>query len=329
MTLHSEQLELIGYDAAQTGAVFYRVSNGGYMRLAGADRLDFIQRQTTNDVGLLAADTAVLTALTTGTARLMDVWRLVQDADDAIGVITLPGRGADAARYLQSRIFFKDQVTVADASAEFVQFEVFGPAARDALSACGVGVPEANMLAPFAVGDFTGRVIGLRGLIAQGWLVIVPAGHADSLAVRLVDVGAAALNGAAYDVLRIEAGLPGPERELINDYTPLENNLDAAISATKGCYAGQEIIARQITYDKVTKRLVGVKLAELVEPGAAVQVDARSAGTITSAARSPRLGPIALAVIKRPHFAPGTAISVSAAGERRVVGKTVALPFAE
>jgi folate-binding protein YgfZ len=146
------------------------------------------------------------------------------------------------------------------------------------------------------------------------------------LVMQLAARGVIALSAEAYNVLRIEAGRPGPAQELTSDYTPLEANLDRAISSIKGCYSGQEVIARQITYDKVARRLVGLRLAAPVAVGAAVTVEGRTVGTITSAAESPQFGAIALAVVRRPHFEPQTNVIV---GDGGVAGEVVALPFGE
>ena len=317
MALDTQRL-LTGYDEAYSSAVMYRVPAAGYLRIAGADRADYIQRQTTNDVRTLDAGRALLTVLTSGTARIIDVWRLILEPDgEAVGVITLPGRGAATARYLQSRIFFKDQVTLTDASAEFAQFEVSGPAAGEIL---GVWT-DLDQVVDTSINGVDARVVGLWPGVGG---LIVPAAQADALVSGLAARGVIALSADAYDVLRIEAGRPGPAQELTGDYTPLEANLDRAISGTKGCYSGQEVIARQITYDKVARRLVGLRLAEPVTVGAAVMVEGRTVGTITSAAVSPRLGAIALAMVRRPHFEPQTNVIV---GDDGVPGDIVALPF--
>jgi folate-binding protein YgfZ len=314
------QHTLAGYDEAATGAVVYRVPHPGYLRIGGADRAAYIQRQTTNDVHTLAPGRALLTVLTSGTARILDVWRLVLESDpDVFGAITLPGRGASTAQYLQSRIFFMDKVTVTDASADFVQFEVLGPAAGEVL-----GVSSGpDQIAEVALAGVSLRVIGLAD---RRYRLIVPAGQGDRLAAWLVERGAVALSDEAYDVLRVEAGLPGPAHELTGEYTPLETNLDGAISGTKGCYSGQEIIARQITYDKIARRLVGLRLQAPVGIAAAVQVDGRTIGAVTSAAESPRHGSLALAVLRRPHFEPHTYVTV-VGGDQNVPGETVVLPF--
>lgn len=322
-----EQEQLTGYDAAREGVAFWRVPDPGWLVIAGDDRADFVQRQTTNDVRRLGPGVALPTVLTSATARILDVWRLVMDGA-AIGVITLPGRGAATARYLQRRIFFMDKVTVTDASDSLAQIDLIGPGAVDALAA--LGLPEAP--APDAVAEIEGpgetvRAIGQSGALGLGWRLLVPRAALDALENRLAEAGARPLTASAYEVVRVEAGLPAAGRELIDAYTPLEIGLRAAVHEAKGCYTGQEVIARQITYDKITRQMVGLRLDRPVQPGAAVQVEGRGAGEVTSAVASPRFGPIALAVIKRPHFTPGTGVTVSAEGEP-ARGEVVALPFA-
>jgi folate-binding protein YgfZ len=312
-------LNLSAYQAAHGGAAYFRWHDPGYLRIGGADRETYVQRQTTNDARTLAPDRALLTVLTSATARILDVWLLLVEPDDQIGVITLPGRGAITARYLHSRIFFMDKVTVTDASAQVAQVELIGPAAGDVLAQ--IGLAPAPTPGAVIEGD------GLRGIgigVNRWWWIGAPDRIADLLA-RFESAGAAALDAETYDVLRIEAGQPGPARELTEDYTPLEANLDAAISGSKGCYTGQEVIARQVTYDKVTRRLVGLRLAVPASPGAEVQIEGRTVGVITSAAESPRLGSVALAVLRRPHHAPGLAIRVGGT----ISGVTAALPFEE
>lgn len=327
MTSHPDT-SLSGYDAALTGAVYYQVPVPGLLRIAGQDRLDFVQRQTTNDAHALTADRALLTVLTTPAARILDVWRLLVASDgEALEAITLPGRGALTAQYLARRIFFMDKVTVAAASAEGAQLEISGPAAGDCLIGAGLGAlpGPGDVVTPRLEGD-TLRVIGPEQGFASGYLALGAPEAIAALAEVLAAQGAQPLDPAAFEILRVEAGLPGPAGELTEAFTPLETNLSSAVHGAKGCYTGQEVIARQITYDKVTRRLAGLRLEEPVAPGATVLVEGRDVGTVTSAAASPRFGPLALAMIKRPHFAPGTAVAVKADGTS-VAGTVVALPF--
>lgn len=316
------------YDAARAYAAVYHVPQPGYLRIIGADRGDFIQRQTTNDVRNLTAAQSVVTVLTDPTAKILDVWRLVEEpGGEAIGVVTLPGRGATTAQYLQGRIFFMDKVTVHDASAEIVSLAVFGPHAAAVLAGIGLDAPEPGAGIAAEIAGQAVRVISEEGLTGQGVLIVAPAAVADALRDPLAAAGGVPVTPEVFDVLRVEAGLPGPVTELAGDYTPLEMNLDAAISGTKGCYTGQEIIARQITYDKVTRRLVGLRLETPVAVGASVTVEGRRAGVVTSVVQSPRLGWIALGVIKRPHHVPDTTVEVVLEDGPAVSGVTAALPF--
>lgn len=316
----------IAYTAALNGAACYRVPQPGLLRISGEGRLDFIQRQTTNDVRLLQTGHALLTVLTSATARILDVWWLLISPDgDAVDAITLPGRGSVTAQYLQRRIFFMDRVTVSDLSADHAQGWVTGPQAAEVLRQAGLEPP-----APGEVLTLPGpvRVLAQEETRGGGYLVLGSPPALETLMQRLAEGGAVTLDDETCEVLRVEAGLPGPARELTEAYTPLETNLDRAIHGAKGCYTGQEIIARQITYDKIARRLVGLRLAAPAVAGATVLADGRPVGEVTSAAVSSRFGPVALAVLRRPHFAPGTTITVTGdMGE--VTGNVVALPFAD
>ncbi|GAB4424292.1 MAG: glycine cleavage T C-terminal barrel domain-containing protein [Anaerolineae bacterium] len=317
------------YTAALTGTACYRLPQPGLLRIAGEGRLDFIQRQTTNDARLLTAGRSLLTVLTSPTARILDVWRLLLSPDgEAVDAITLPGRGPVTAQYLARRIFFMDRVTVSDLSAQSAQLWISGPTAPHTLRQVGfetLPAPGEVMSLHLASGPV--RLLAQEGALGQGYLALGGQEDVNALTQRLTEQGAATLDPDTVEVLRVEAGIPGPARELTDAHTPLEVNLDSAIHGAKGCYTGQEVLARQINYDKVARRLCGLRLDAPVSVGATVLVEGRSAGEVTSATISPRHGPIALAVLRRPHFAPGTPVRVTdAAGE--VSGTVAALPFA-
>lgn len=293
------------YSAAQEAAVWFCPPEPGFLHLAGEDRLDFLQRQSTNDLRLLGPQRAVVTVLTSPTARILDVLT-VFDRGDVLGVLTLPGHGLRTARELRGKIFFMDRVTVTDLSAGFVQFDLEGPKAGEVLHRLGLATPPAIDGVATWVGP-AGEVwvIGHRGLRGLGFRLVVAATAAEAMTTALAAAGAVSLSPAVYDILRVEAGLPGPA-ELTEDFNPLEANLDAFIAENKGCYTGQEVIARQITYDKVTRRLAGLRAEAPVPVGADVLAEGKTVGQVTSAVLSPRLGPLALAYIRRPFHQPDT-----------------------
>ena len=315
------------YQAALRDAAFFILPDAGYLRFAGADRVDFLNRQTTNDVRLLTPDRSITTVLTTATARMSDVLTLV-DQGDALGAMTLAGHAAATARHFQGKIFFMDKVAVEDVSDEVVQIDLDGPRAGSLLRNLNVVAPpgqDAVTTTGFAGSEI--RVTARKGLVGPGFRLLAPAIVAEIVQQALAAAGFTKLMPETHDILRIEAGLPASNAELSEDYNPLEAGLEAAISESKGCYTGQEIIARQITYDKVTKRLVGLRLEALVEPGSTVGIEGKKAGTVTSVADSPRFGPIALAYLKRPHHLPGTRVLLQSPAAASVPATVATLPF--
>jgi folate-binding protein YgfZ len=157
-----------------------------------------------------------------------------------------------------------------------------------------------------------------------GYEVIAPRAELALLHDALLQAGAMPLTDpAVYLARRIELGRPAVGAELVEEYNPLEAGLAWACADSKGCYTGQEIIARQITYDKVTRTLVGLRSAAPLAVGAEVMVEGRSMGVVTSAAYSPAVeAPVALAIVKRPVNAPGATVTVDG-----VAASVIGLPF--
>jgi folate-binding protein YgfZ len=317
------------YQAAIQGAAYSIVSSSGYLRIHGEDRLAFLQRQTSNDLRLAQEGRAVLTVLTTPAARILDVLYVLLEPD-ALGVITLPGHGESTARYLKSRIFFMDKVTLVEASAELAQIDLMGPQAPGVLAHVGVDLTlQPNQVAGAILsGASSLRALALEPSFGLGVRLLFPSKDIAALQAFLAQAGALQLQDEDYSILRLEAGLPAAGAELSEEYTPLEAGLHVAISSSKGCYTGQEVIARQLTYDKVTQHLCGLRLARRAAPGERLwSANGSPVGRITSAASSPRFGEIALAVVKRPHHDPGSDLWVGEAFETAAQVQVAALPF--
>lgn len=304
----AKQAELQGYEAARAGAVIYNPAGAGYIRLEGSDRVDFLQRQTTNDIRRLTQSQSVVTVLTSPTARILDVLTLVQEPD-AIAILPLAGSAEKTARFLKGKIFFMDKVTVQDVSERMTWLELHGATLDDILSSLGLPKLAPDEVGTAQIGAEPVTLIGRSGPIGRSIRAVLPVSALQTVETTLIDLGFSVLSHEAYEVLRIEAGLPGPG-ELSEDYTPLEVRLTDAISDTKGCYTGQEIIARQVSYDKVTRSLVGLRLEDSAAVGTAVQYEGRTVGEVTSVAHSPTLGWIGLAVVKRPFQEAGTAVRI-------------------
>ena len=154
----------------------------------------------------------------------------------------------------------------------------------------------------------------------------------DALALwtALTDSGAAVAGLRTYDILRVEAGTPLYGRDIDETNLPQETGrTHLAVSFTKGCYIGQETIARIRTYGHVNRSLVGLKLAgeQAAPPGSLVYRDGKEVGRITSSVVSPRFpGALALAYLRRGNESPGVAVEVDGTAERRSA-EVVGLPF--
>ncbi len=304
---------------------FYRFPDGGYLRLSGEDRRAFLQRQTTNHIDLLQPERSRLTVLTSATARILDVFILVDEGDE-IGILTLPGRGAATWKYLRSRIFFKDRVSIEDHSHATLQMDLFGPRAAAALETSGVDQSlEANQVLHTPDGLYC---IRLERSFGPGYRLLMPSALAEKTEAALDAAGLQHFTTEAYNRLRVEQGLPSAGRELTEDYTPLEAGLLIAVSDSKGCYTGQEVIARQINYDKITRLLCGLHLSGLAGPGSELfSQDGAPAGRLTSVADSPLFGVIGLGIVKRPYHQSGSLLRAGASGDSGVVVRVSQLPF--
>ncbi|HQY94495.1 glycine cleavage T C-terminal barrel domain-containing protein [Caldilinea sp.] len=292
-------------EALRQGAAVWTPPDARVLRLLDADRVDFLQRMTTNDIKALRPGASCVTVLTSPTARIVHVFTVLADVEE-LWLLPAPGESAALERHLRGQIFFMDKVRVARPQAELIRLRIAGPRAETALAGAGFTA------LPSIEGGWqrADDLVMLKQTVYDlpGYELIAPA---DRVTALLAQLDAVAVDAASYTARRIELGRPAPGAELTGEYSPLEAGLAWACAENKGCYTGQEIIARQITYDKVTRALVGLRSNAMLAPGAAVLVEEREVGKVTSAAFSPTLQtPVALAILKRGHYAPGTAATV-------------------
>lgn len=335
------QGSLDAYEAAYQNAAFYRIPDAGCLRISGEDRIDFLQRQTTNDLSVLSPGIALPSVLTSPSARILDVLYVNQDgshtngdqgAEGSIIATTLPGRGRQTEKFLHSRIFFMDKVSVGRVDDQTIQFELLGPEADEVLKSLGADhTPDGYEILALQNEGSTIYIFNTKGTIGLGFRLIVPASIAGDYSTKIKEAGVEELRAEEFLLLMIESGVPGADHELTESYTPLEVGLTVAVAENKGCYTGQEVITRQITYDKVSRYLVGVRFEGQAAPGQRLLADGKVVGTIGSVAFSPRFDYIGLAVIKRPHHQPGVSLQVESpdpdTGNPQISGVVTPLPF--
>lgn len=315
----------------------YIVENPGYLVFTGEDALDFLNRQTTNDVLNFQKDMALATVLTNPTARVLDVLTLLpekmSDNDryknhQGVHVITLPGYAVSTKDFLKSRIFFMDKVEVDDRSETFTQVELFGRESGLGLKEIVSGkLPRPGEVIHCELQKGWFRLIGVIKGLQLGYKLIIDDTVKTELLRKLESSDIEFVDKNRYELSRIEAGIPGAGFELTAEYTPLEVGLEQLVSVTKGCYTGQEVIARQINFDKVTKRLCGISAQQTISVGDRVWIKGKSVGEITSTGYSDRSGIIALAVIKRPHTEIGSQLEVGEEYRETIQTVVTKLPF--
>lgn len=307
------------YRAALGGTV-YTLFNRGVLRGTGADRLDLLHRLSTNATRDLAPGTETTTILTSDKGRVVEVVRVIALEDHVLMV--LAGKGTEPVRAFLDKYTIMDDFATADATADYAVVGLYGDHAKTlAETALGLMAPDAGAVATAALEE--GSVMMLRDARltgAGGFLLVLPAAIFRALEAKLMAAGASRIGEETFNTLRVEAGIPAIGAELSELYNPLEAGLTQYISWTKGCYIGQEVIARLDTYDKVQRHLIGVDFgADVMPQGPELEVrdeaEGKKIGTMTSTAYSPALGRmIGLAYVRTAYAVPGARVRLAAVG---------------
>ena len=296
------------YAAAHAKAIVVDRSDLGMLKFTGKTRLDLINRMSTQNVVNLRQGEGAATVLTTDIGRIID--RLILYADrETVYCVTGEGHGADVAAYLQRFVFFMDDFQVEDLSDSTTVLAVCGAQAGQLLSSMfdQVDIP----LHHWRRAGLNGADIYLHrtdSIAGQGYFVTCLEDHRPTLEQALVEAGITPATETAFEYLRIESQVPRFGRELTLDYIPLEAGLWDDVSFNKGCYTGQEIIARLESRGRLAKRLVRLTAGEPLAAGSALVAGGKSAGTITSAADGPQ-GVQALAYVKTAILEQGGTLS--------------------
>ena len=309
--------------AAHHAAVVCDSSPLGRLRLTGRTRIDFMQRMSTNDLNSLRPGQGAATIFTTPLARIIDR-TVAYVRDDDVLMLTSRGALALVSNWLRKHIFFNDDVQVRDAAGEFSMLSIYGPTASEiAARIAGQAVDDLKLHA-WRPAHGTLIVARTDPIGGDGFHVLVVPDMLPGVWQAALAAGAVPLGERAFELLRIEAGLPRYPHELSAAYIPLEVGLWGDVSFSKGCYTGQEIIARMESRHKLAKQLVGLRAAAVIDAGAELRAGGSSVGQVTSAAIRPDGSSIALAVVKPAFAAPGTRLLL---GEGSSQAEVVALPI--
>ena len=303
------------YEALTRGVGIVDRSDVGRLILRGDDAVDLMERLSTNALTELEVGEGASTVLTTNKGRILDLLMVLRRGGDLL-VLTGAGNQGRVAEWVDFYTFVED-VSVEDVTGATTMLGVIGPGASAVVeAAAGVSAAELGLYE-----SRSGTVGGVEALVVRtdlvgepGYDVVVPADNRGKALDVLLCVDAApapaAVGGEALDLVRVERGVPAFGRELTEAFNPLEAGLIDIISFTKGCYVGQEVVARLNTYDKVQKRLMRMRWGDGggPEPGAKLVLDGRQVGVVTSAAASMAGGGIGLGYVRLAHASAGVVL---------------------
>ena len=288
----------------------------GKLLVRGRDAAEYLQGQLTNDIEALQAGEGCYAALLDRKGHIQADMRVLRTGEEEIWLDTEPEGLEPARRHLQMYKIGRE-VEVEDLTGERATLALIGP--RSAAVAATPPLPEFAS-AEVAVAGIECLATGTSG----GLDLLVATDDAERLRAALLDAGAAAVSPEAVEILRVEAGVPRFGAEMGPESMPAEAGIDAtAVSFTKGCYIGQEPVARLHYKGRPNRHLRGLSLSAPAAAGESLRLGDKEVGRIGTACVSPAHGPIALAVVRR-EAEPGAALAV---GEDGVMAQVTDLPF--
>lgn len=317
---------LAGYQALTAGCGLADVSSRSRVELTGADRVQFLHSFCTNDIKRLATGEGCEAFLTNHQGKTVG-HVYVRILPDAIVLDTAPDQAARIIEHL-NRFVISDRVEFRDLTPITGELLLAGASSHQTLAKLGVPSPPANLYGHRQF-SLEGKDVCLQrvGYAAEPSYFLT-AKVEDITAVRdaLLNAGATVGEPAAVNAARIEAGTPLFGSDITEENLPQEIGRNPqAISFTKGCYLGQETVARIDAMGHVNRLLAGVKFnaGEIPAPGTELFVAEKPVGKVTSACWSPQLNaPLALALLRRAQAVPGTRLTV-ASGTAEVVALPV------
>jgi tRNA-modifying protein YgfZ len=289
----------------------------GKLLIEGPDAAEYLQGQLTNEIEALSPGEGCYAALLDRKGHMQADMRVLRLGPEKIWLDTEPEALGVARRHLETYKIGRE-VEVENAGEDHAILSLIGPAAA----------AIATAPSPPLHGSETGVVVcGVECVVVgteDGIDLIAPAEGVGRLRDGLVAAGAAEVDPGAAEIVRIESGRPRFGAEMTTATMPAEAGIvDAAVSFTKGCYIGQEPVARLHHRGKPNRHLRGLRLDGPAETGDALLLGDKEVGRVGSFCVSPAHGPIALAIVRR-EAEPGAELAV---GEAGVTARVVDLPF--
>ena len=288
----------------------------GCLKATGEDALDLLNRLSTNKVDHLEPGHWTPTVLTTDRGRIVDLLCVVH-AGECVYLLTSPGQQQLVIEWLDKYTIMED-LEVTDVSESTAIIALAGEGAAVVL---GLDAGEPDYLpglqypAPtVSAGEWNAIAVRrpLGGLPCQ--LLVLPGEAASAVAAALADAGAVEADASEWETLRVRSGAPAYGSEMGEPYNPLEAGLIGTIDFTKGCYIGQEVIARLDSYDRVQKYLAVLTFSDGSDAtvGVSLAYEGRTAGEVTSLYRTPSGELRGLGYVRTAAAQPGQTLELQA-----------------
>jgi folate-binding protein YgfZ len=323
------------YRTITDGAAITSVTPRGRIAVSGRDRASYLHGLLTNDIQALQPGTGCYAAWLTPQGRMTTDMHVFESGDMIL--LDLPAPRTKEVLDRLDQFIFTEDVQLADLTDSLRGIGVHGPGAARAVQAAS-GVDGLSDWADFrnarVVHDSTPLVIArIDQLGVPGFTMYVEVAAAAEIVNDLERAGAVHVDEAAVTAARVEAGYPLFGIDMDDDIIPLEAGIEGrAISFTKGCYVGQEVVIRILHrgHGRIVRKLVGLRVEgdDLPAPLTSLRAGGRDVGFLTSSALSPRFGAIALGYVHRDFIEPGSKVEADAGGGR-VPATVSALPFAK
>jgi folate-binding protein YgfZ len=304
--------------AVREGAGLFRLPGRGVLEVGGGDRVRWLDGMITADVKALAPGAGAPALLLTRQGRIVaDLHVLAREGAFwlELEAAALPVVQKQLARYVVA-----DDVTLTDRRGDLVRLAAEGSRAAALLAAAGADLgglaPHAWRELPIAGAAVVAAAYGFTGL--PGFQLFAPAAALEAVAAALLAAGLVPASSDTLECLRIAAGVPWLGRELDESVLPAEARLEAAISTTKGCYTGQEVVTRMRSRGRVGHLLVGLRFEGEALParGAPIEGETGPIGQVTSAVLSPEAGGIGLGFVRAEDATPDARVRVAGAAAR-------------
>src|SRR3954463_16246103 len=297
------------------------VSARAQIAVAGKDRASYLQGLLTNDIEALTPGTGCYAAWLTPQGRMITDLHVLESGD--LILLDVSAELVDATLQRLDQFLFGEDVQLASLATALRGVWIHGPAAARIVSQTMPGARSLDDWIGYqhARLEFGGQpvvVARINQLGVPGFCAYIAPDSAEGFVAALVASGAAVVSQDAIDALRIEAGYPVFGTDMTDDTIPLEAGIESrAISFTKGCYVGQEVVIRVLHRGggRVARKLVGLRIeGSPPQPAARIVSGDRDIGFVTSSATSSTLGAVALGYVHRDFTSAGTAVTVTTAG---------------